>query len=208
MTESETQEAKEVVATSKPSRSSRLYVQSGPLLAWTIIYSILGAVIFALASLIPMPFVMAWLFRFGIVPATAVIAVAGAIRGPVAGFLTGYLGTLIYDMISAGVVVTMTVPAAAWGILGLIVGLTRYDFTKGRSLAKLSVMSVVAYVVALVILLLIGLRVEIYPTLAAMVFFLIPMLTAGIPSVFLLSPIYARAWYVFTAKARPSQLVS
>lgn len=207
MTENETQGATEAALTPKTSRSRRLYVQSGPLLAWTIVYSVLGAIMFAFVSLVPMPYVMISLFKLGIMPAIAIIAVAGAIRGPIAGFLTGYIGTVIHDMISAGVIVTMTLPAAAWGILGFIVGLASYDFTRGRSLVKLAVASVVAYVLTLLVLLLIGLRIEIYPTLAIMAFFMIPMISAGIPSVFLLSPIYARIWHAFMMKAKPSQLV-
>ncbi len=208
MTESETQQPPEAAVKPKRSRSQRLYIQSGPLLAWTIAYSLLGAALYVLVSLIPMPYTLISLFKFGIVPATAIIGVAGVIRGPVAGFLTGYLGTIIYDLISAGGIVTMTLPAAAWGILGLIVGLFSYDFTRGRSLAKLAVVSVVANLATMLILLLVGLRIEVFPTLAIIVFFMIPMLTAGIPSIFLLSPIYARIWQAFMMKVRPSQLVT
>jgi energy-coupling factor transport system substrate-specific component len=208
MTESETQQPPEAAVKPRRSRSQRLYVQSRPLLAWTIVYSLLGAALFALVSLVPMPYTLISLFKFGIVPATAIIAVAGAIRGPIAGFLTGYLGTIVYDLIAAGQIVTMTLPAAAWGILGLIVGLFSYDFTRGRSLAKLSVISVVANLATMLILLLVGLRIEVFPTLAVIVFFMIPMLTAGIPSIFLLSPIYARIWQAFMMKVRPSQLVT
>jgi energy-coupling factor transport system substrate-specific component len=208
MTESGTQQSAEATLTRKRTRSQRLYIQNRQLLAWTLAYSLLGAVLYVLMSLIPMPYTMISLFKFGIVPATAIIAVAGAIRGPIAGFLTGYLGTIVYDLIAAGQIITLTLPAAAWGILGLIVGLFSYDFTRGRSLAKLGVISVVANLATTLVLLLVGLRIEVFPTLAIIVFFMIPMLTAGIPSIFLLSPIYARIWQAFMMKVRPSQLVT
>jgi energy-coupling factor transport system substrate-specific component len=208
MTEETSSTAVQSKEAGKVSRRTRLYVQNGKLLAYTLGYSGLGAVLFALVSLVPMPYVMISLFKLGLVPAIAIISVAGAIRGPIAGFLTGYLGTIIHDLLADGVIAGMTLPAAAWGMVGLVVGLASYDFTRGKSLAKLSIASLAGYGVTLLLLLVIALRIAVYPTLAAIAFVMIPLVTTGIPSVFLLSPIYARVWHMLVRKLSPSSVVT
>jgi uncharacterized membrane protein len=165
----------------------------------TILFSMIAAGIFVLAYLIPMPFVMVSLFAFGLVPALAIIAVTGAIRGPIAGLLTGYLGILIHDLFF-GTVVTFTLPALAYGLLGLIAGLPTYDFSKGRSLGKLSIIAAVGFVFTVLLVVVVGLYVEDYSTLAAIGFVLLRLLTLGLPSVILLTPIFARAWLIVSTR--------
>ncbi len=206
MTQDTTPVAVEAQKEAKRSRLTRFYIQSGPLAAWTLVFSVLGAVLYALVLLIPMPYTMVSLFKLGLVPAYAIIAVTGAIRGPIAGFLTGYLGTIVHDLLVSGVVVAMTLNAAAWGMIGFIVGLASYDFMRGRSLAKLSVVSAVGIAVTIMLLALIALRVDVYATLALVVFTIIPLLTTGIPSVVLLAPLYARAWHSIVARFLPHAL--
>ena len=61
----------------------------------TVLFGVVGAVLFALIPSIPMPFTMVSLLKFGLSPALAIIAVLGAIRGPLAGFLSGYFGIVL-----------------------------------------------------------------------------------------------------------------
>lgn len=197
MTEETLSQTEEV---SKKSILETLRIQSYDMRIWTILYSFLGAGLFVVVSIIPMPFIMMGLFKFGFAPAWAIIAVVGAIRGPLAGFITGYLGQLVYDFVVNGIIVTMTLPAMAWGILGVVVGLTSYDFTNGRSLAKLSILALVGIVFTALLVVVIGLLIETYSILVALGFVLLPMLTVGIPTVVLLTPIYARLWNFVVAK--------
>lgn len=180
----------------------RFHIQNGPNLALTILYGIIGAGVYFLISMIPTPFTMVSLFKLGIAPALAVIGVIAALRGPLAGFLAGYLGVVIYDL-TLGAVVTMTLPAIGYGFLGLVVGLATYDLTNGRSLIKLSVLSAVGFVFTVLIVVAVGLTVESYATLVALGFVMLPLLTVGLPSVILLTPVFARLWQALVTTVSP-----
>jgi len=141
-----------------------------------------------------MPYTMVSLFKFGLSPALAIIALIGGIRGPLAGFLTGYLGVLAHDLLFFNTVVTYTLPALSYGVLGLIVGIASYDFSNGRSLGKLSILSAIGLVFTALLLVVFGLLVEQTAVLAGIGFVMLPLLTTGLPSVILLTPILARFW--------------
>ncbi|MDH4214396.1 MAG: ECF transporter S component [Candidatus Thorarchaeota archaeon] len=172
----------------------KLRVQTPIMTLLTLLFGLIGAGIFALIYSIPMPYTMISLFKFGLSPALAIIALIGAIRGPLAGLLTGYLGIILHDLVFYGVIVSLTLQALAYGILGLIVGLSSYDFSKGRSLGKMSVLSTIGLVFTALILVMIGLVIENQSVLVELGFVLLPLLTVGLPSVILLTPILARLW--------------
>lgn len=163
-------------------------------------YSLIGALVFVGVSMIPEPFITIGLLKFGLAPALAVITTVASIRGSAIGFLTAYLGTLLHDLLLYGVVVTFTFPALALGMMGLIVGRGQYDFARGRSLAKLSAISMLGLVITIVLSFAIGVLVEGYATLAALGFVLLPLVTVGIPSVLLLTPVFARVWHYLAAE--------
>ncbi len=162
----------------------------------TVIFGLVGAGVFALVNSINMPFTMISLFKFGLAPALAIIALVGAVRGPLAGFLTGYLGVITYDLLFFNAVVILTLPALAYGVLGLIVGLVTYDLSNGRSLGKLSILSIVGLVFTALLLVVIGMFVEQTSVLAGLGFVMLPLLTTGLPTVILITPILARLWFV------------
>ena len=177
-----------------------LQMQTPKTAQWTIVYAIIGAIIYVGIAAIPLPYTMVSLFQFGLLPSIAVIGVVGAHRGPMAGFLSGYLGVILYDLIFTGLIVTMTLPAVAYGVLGLVIGLPRYQFDNGRSLGKLSLLSVVGFVFTTLLVVVIGITVESYSTLVAIGFVMLPMLTVGLPSALLLTPVFARIWYEVTRR--------
>lgn len=182
---------------------TRLRIQNRENTLRVLAYSIIGASIYLIIALIPMPFTMISLFKFGLAPAFAVIAVAGSIRGPIAGLLTGYIGEVVHGLLLSGTVITTTLPALAYGVLGFVVGLTSYDFGRGRSLAKLSLLAAVGFLITAVLVLLIGLFVESIGLLAAIGFVFLPLITVGLPSVALLSPVYGGLWHLFDIAVRP-----
>ena len=194
--------SEETVAESKPKKSvsEQLYMQDGRNLLWTLVVGLIGTGVFILLSMTPTPYTMVGLFKFGIAPAVTIIGVVAAFRGPVAGFLTGYLGVVLYDLVVRGVVVTMTLPAVGYGIMGLVVGLATYDLTNGRSLAKLSVLSAVGFVFTVLIVVAVGLTVESLATLVVLGFVMLPLITVGLPSVLLLTPVFARVCYAIESK--------
>jgi len=160
----------------------------------TIIFGLVGAGVFALVNSINMPYIMVSLFKLGLVPSLAIIAVVGGIRGPIAGLLTGYLGVVTYDLLIYGAIVMLTLPALAYGFLGFIVGLASYDFSNGRSLGKMSILSAVGLIFTGLLLVVIGMFVEQTAVLAGIGFVLLPLLTTGLPSVILITPVLARIW--------------
>jgi energy-coupling factor transport system substrate-specific component len=172
----------------------------------TVLYSLIGAGIFILIAMIPKPFKMVGLFKFGLLPALAIIAVVGAIRGPIAGLLTGYVGTVLHDLIFYTVIVIWTLPALAYGFLGFFVGFSTYNMTKERSLIKLSAYSGVGFILSAFLILLIGLAIESIEVLVEIAFVLLPLLTIGVPSVVLLTPIYAVIWQYLKQKPFFSKL--
>jgi hypothetical protein len=194
---------------SKKSILDKFQINGTMMLIWTIIYSLIGAglVVLLLWPAIPKPYLMVDLFKLGLLPIVAVIAVAGAIRGSIAGFLTGYLGIVVSDLLFFGTVVTMTLPAMAYGVLGFIVGLASYDFTNGRSLGKLSVLSMIGWVFTILLVVVIGLMVEVYATMAAIGFVMLPLMTLGLPTAILLTPVLARLWHLVMSKIMPTALV-
>ncbi|TFG29271.1 hypothetical protein EU527_16120 [Candidatus Thorarchaeota archaeon] len=166
----------------------------------TTVYGIIGAFLFAMVYSIPMPYTMVSLIKFGLSPALAIIAVVGAIRGPVAGFLSGYLGLALYDFIFFNAIVSMTLPALSYGVLGLIVGMASYDFTNGRSLIKLSILSAIGLIFTALFAVVFGLFVVNHSVLLELGFVLLPMFTVGIPSVILITPILARFWHMASTR--------
>ena len=173
-----------------------LYLQNAREIVLTLICIASGISLFLGLSTIQMPFIMISFFALGLAPAYAIIAVSGAIRGPIAGFLVGFLGKLFTDLFLYSIIPIMGLPALAYGVLGLIVGLATYDFEKGKSLAKLSILSMVGLVFTLMFVVVIGLLLGDVAILVLIGFQLLPELTLGLPSVFLLTPIFARIWVI------------
>ena len=83
----------------------------------------------------------------------------------------------------------------AFGVLGFIVGIASYDFSNGRSLAKLSVLSTIGFVFTVLLVVVIGITIEEYSVLAAIAFNMLPLLTTGIPTLIFVTPVIARLWF-------------
>jgi hypothetical protein len=160
----------------------------------TTIFGLVGAAVFVFVNTIDMPFMMVSLFKFGLAPSLAIIALIGGIRGPLAGFLAGYIGVVAHDLLFFNSVVSFTLPAVAYGVLGLIVGIVSFDFSNGRSLGKLSILSAIGLVFTALLLVVFGLYVQNYSVLVGLGFVMLPLLTTGLPTVILITPILARLW--------------
>jgi hypothetical protein len=190
----------EVQEKHRTSLGERLFIQNRRAALLTLSSIVVGVAAFVLLSMMPRPYLVVDLFRFGLWPAAAVITTVGSLRGPLAGLLTGYLGTLLYGLLVFATIVSMSLDAVALGVMGFVVGLVRYDFSSGRSIAKLSIVSAIGMLIAAVITLAVGLAVEVYADLVAIGFVLLPLLTVGLPSVFLLTPLFG--WLVLSVNAR------
>ena len=185
---------------SDTSMKEKLHIHDTDTIVWTLLAALVGAGIYLLTKMIPLPYLAIGLFPLGFAPALAVVAAMGAIRGPIAGFLTGYIGELIVNIFSTGGIVTFTLYGIAFGALGLVSGIPSYDFTSGRSLAKMSVVSVVGLIFTALLTAVIGLFVEQVATLVAIGFQLLPLLTVGLPTVILLTPLFVKLWDIVSVK--------
>ena len=189
MTEEVTTESTEI-----PSEPKTRRIKKPENVLRTILISIIAALFFLVLDLIQWPYTVIGLFRLGLAPALAVVALIGAIKGPLAGFLTGYIGKMLSDFVLSGAIVAFTLYGFAIGFLGLVVGLASYDLTSGRSLVKMSVLSAIGLVFTALLTVVFGLFVEGIASIVSIGFQLLPMLTVGLPTVVLLTPLFARIW--------------
>ncbi|MHA1479930.1 MAG: hypothetical protein ACTSQZ_00690 [Candidatus Thorarchaeota archaeon] len=190
----------------KESILEKFQIQTPQMLITTLAVAFLGAIIYILLEMIPIPYAVVSLFKFGLVPALAIIAVVGVIRGPIAGLMTGYLGVLLHGIILNGVIVTFSLYGLAFGFMGFIVGLMKYDMISGRSLGKMSILSAIGLVFSVLLYAVFGILVEGVPILVVLLWQLITPLTMGLPSVALLTPLFARIWYIFMSRFIPNAL--
>ncbi|MHA2079131.1 MAG: hypothetical protein ACXAAP_14115 [Candidatus Thorarchaeota archaeon] len=188
-------------ATLDKSAREKLHLQNTNAIMWTILAVLVGAAIYMVTDVIPLPYLALGLFTLGLAPAFAVIASVGAIRGPIAGFLAGYIGELTVSIFLTGGLVAYSLYGVAIGVLGLITGLSSYDFTSGRSLAKLSALSAVGLLFTALITAVIGIFFEQVATLVVIGFQILPLLTLGLPTVILLTPLLARLWSVVSVRS-------
>jgi len=196
---SETESIESVTSPDK-SVKEKLHIQNTIAIMWTLLAVLIGAVLYMLFEVISIPILAVGFFSLGLAPALAVITTVGAIRGPIAGFLAGYIGEQLASIFLSGGIVAFSLYGVAFGFLGIITGLTTYDFTSGRSLAKLSILSAIGLIFAALITTVVGLFVEQVAVLVAIGLQLLPLLTIGLPTVLLLTPLFARFWDIVRDK--------
>jgi len=71
----------------------------------------------------------------------------------------------------------------------------------------MSIFSVIGFILTVVIVGISGIIFEEISTLVETAFVLLPLLTVGIPSVILLTPLFARLWHIIISKISPNTLV-
>jgi len=187
-------------ASPEKSVKEKLYLQNAIAVVYTLLAVLFAAVLYMFFEVNTMPILAVGFFSLGLAPALAVIATVGAIRGPLAGFLAGYIGEQLASIFLSGGIIAFSMYGVAIGFLGLIAGLPTYDFTSGRSLAKLSVLSVIGLIFTALITTVVGLFVEQVAVLVAIGLQLLPLLTIGLPTVILLPPLFARFWDIVSDK--------
>ncbi|MHA2042789.1 MAG: hypothetical protein ACW975_13105, partial [Candidatus Thorarchaeota archaeon] len=189
---------------SKKTILEKFQMENPKMILWTLIYAIIGTILYVGVALIPMPYLAEDLMLFGLLPALVIIALVGAIRGPIAGFLVGYLGEVIYGLLAYNVIVSLTIPAMAYGVLGFVVGLKTYDFTDGSSLLRLSILSMIGYVFTILLVVVNGIVIEVYSLDAGLLYIMLPMITMGIPTLLFVTPVVARIWHEVKNKVAPT----
>jgi len=188
---------------SKENLLQKFHIQSLKDVLITVLYSVIAIICYILLSLLPQPYTMVGLLKFGIIPALALIPMLGAIRGPLAGFVTGYFGPFFVDLILNQTVIAFTIPYFIYGIFGFLVGLAQYQLNDGKSLAKLAILSTLAFLLSVILLAVIALTIQQISLLVVLGYIILPQLAMGIPSVFLLTLLYCRLWHFILNNAYP-----
>jgi len=186
--------------------SEKFQINSAKSFLITILYSFITIGLYLLFSLIPQLYTVVGLFRFGLILPLVLIPTIGAIRGPLAGFITGYIGTLLTDLVLYRVVLVFTIPYIPFGLLGFIVGFANYQLNNGKSLVKLAIFSTLTFLLSILLSTAISLTLQNVSLLVVVAFATLPLLTMGLPSIFLLTPLYCRLWYIIAYNAYPSLL--
>ena len=145
------QKAKNIQIFSKENLLQKFRIQSLKDVLITVLYALIAIVCYVLLSLIPQPFTMVGLIKFGIIPALSIIPMLGGIRGPLAGFVTGYFGPFFVDLILNQTIIAFTIPYFIYGIFGFLVGLAQYQLNDGKSLAKLAIISTLAFFLSIIL---------------------------------------------------------
>ncbi len=174
----------------------RLHCQGTGEAAWTMSAAVVGAILYVAISMVEMPYQVVFLFKLEWLPALALIAGLGAIRGSAAGFFAGYAGSLAHGMIAYGHVAPWTLPSAAIGAIGLVTGAAEYDFSSSMSRVKLSLVALTGLMFAVLLTTAVDLFVYETSAIAVLGFYTVPTLSAGIPSVTVLTPLVAGVWQV------------
>ena len=188
---------------SKENLLKKFQIQSLKDVLITLLYSLIAIVCYILISLLPKPYTMVGLLKFGVIPALSLIPLLGAIRGPLAGFITGFFGPLFFDLIFNQIVLAFTISYLPFGILGFLVGLARYQLNNGKSLVKLALLSTLAFFLSVILLTVISLTIQQTSLLVVLGYVTLPLLAMGIPSIFLLTPLYSRLWHILSINAYP-----
>jgi len=171
-----------------------------------IVCTLLGIGTYFLSRFLHLPGITVDLFTFEIVPSFIVLIVFAAFGGPLAGFLTGLCGTLLFDGLVGGTVVWAGTAALGFGLLGLFAGwpMVRKDPANGHNLIKLAVASVLGWLLNGVILILGALVVGQMSILLALLWLVLPYLTTGLTTIIIFPPLIVRlCQLVWTAVLAP-----
>lgn len=172
----------------------RVGLVSRTAVSWTVIWALLGIGMFFVSRFLRLPGITAGLFTFEIVPYFIVLVVFAAFGGPLAGFLTGFCGTLLFDALVGGTIVWAGTAALGFGLFGLIAGwpMVRKDPANGRNLVKLAVASLLGWLLNAAMLLFGALVVGQMSILLALLWMLLPYLTTGLTTIIVFPPIVVR----------------
>jgi len=172
----------------------------------TVICALLGIGTFFVSRFLRVPGITAGLFTFEIVPSFIVLVVFAAFGGPLAGFLTGFCGTLLFDALVGGTLVWAGTAALGFGVFGFIAGwpMVRKDPANGRNLVKLAVTSLLGWLLNAPILLFGALVVGQMSISLALLWMLLPYLTTGLTTIIVFPPIVVRlCQLIWTAALEP-----
>ncbi|MHA2334165.1 MAG: hypothetical protein ACXAEU_19210 [Candidatus Hodarchaeales archaeon] len=174
-----------------------LRLDSSSKIKMTAIGSIIGILAFILLDLIVLPeYFLMGLLKVTVDMAIVVIPIVAAFCGPLAGFITGFFGSLGADLLYNQQVVALGSINFALGMLGFIIGIPKYTedngFADGRKLVKLILFTIAGFLIAVIIYLISLLVIANQSFLGTLLYNFLPFFSVSFISLVLIAPVAVR----------------
>ncbi|MHA2279056.1 MAG: ECF transporter S component [Candidatus Kariarchaeaceae archaeon] len=182
-----------------------LRLESNKMIQWTIGGSIVGFISYLLFSQLNLPTYTFTGLDLGItvIPIVGginlglvIIALVAAFCGPLAGFIVGFCGTLGVDFLFYNQLIALGSLNLAFGLLGFIVGIPRYNieegFTDGKKLGKLMLFTLAGYIVMTILYLISLIVIAKQSFQGTLLYNFAPYFSISLISLFIFAPVFVR----------------
>jgi hypothetical protein len=134
-----------------------LRVDSNTIMQWTIGGSLIGVLLYIGLKVVVLPkFIIGGMLTIQIDLPIIIITAIAAFCGPLAGLIVGFFGSISTDLLFSGQIIAFGGINIVFGLIGFIVGLPNYSrFTDGKNLAKFILVSLLAFLLAIILYLVI-----------------------------------------------------
>ncbi|UCE12690.1 MAG: hypothetical protein JSV04_10910 [Candidatus Heimdallarchaeota archaeon] len=184
---------------------SLLRLESNAMAKWTFGGTLMGILTYFVTVSIKLPEYTFTGLDLGItvIPITGginlglvVITIVAALCGPLAGFLVAFFGSLGANILYTQQIVALGGVNFAFGMLGFIVGIPRYrkgdGFADGKTIAKLLLFTLLAYLLMTVLYLISLLMLASQSFEGTLLYNFAPSFTVTLFSLFLFAPVFVR----------------
>ncbi|MHA1972756.1 MAG: ECF transporter S component [Candidatus Hodarchaeales archaeon] len=169
---------------------------------YSVIGSIAGIFFFLIFSFINFPEVTfmgldlglaVFPIKGGIDLPLVIVMVVAAICGPLAGFLVGFIGSLLSDVVLYQQIIAMAIVNLAFGFLGLIIGIPRYTkdegFLNGKNVGKLILFGFLGFLAMFVVYLIALIGVANQSFEGTLLFNVLPYFTIWLITLLVIGPV-------------------
>ncbi|MHA1226587.1 MAG: ECF transporter S component [Candidatus Hodarchaeales archaeon] len=169
---------------------------------FTIVGSIVGIFLYLVMGFINFPEVtyMGLDLGLAVVPIKGgidlplvIIVVVAALCGPLAGFVVGFTGSLVSDIIFYQQIIALTIVNIAFGLLGLIIGIPKYKsgegFSDGKTVGKLILFGFLGFLAMFVVYLIALIGVANQSFEGTLLFNVLPYFTIWLITLLLIGPV-------------------
>ena len=154
-----------------------------------------GIIFYVLLDFLTLPYYLInGLIRIQVDLALIVVPVVAVFCGPIAGFLAGFIGSLLSDALYNHQIVAFGLVNLSAGLVGFFVGIPTYDVKQGlfghwKTLAKFLLFTVIGVIVASIFLLLVLVTVANQSIVMTLLYNFLPFLTVSAISLLFIAPI-------------------
>jgi len=169
---------------------SLLRVDSNEVLQWTIGGSLIGTLLYiALNSVVLPKFLLGGMLTIQIDLPIIIITSIAAFCGPLAGFTVGFFGSLSSDLLFSGQIIAFGGINIVFGLIGLVVGIPTYSrFTDGKNLAKFILLSLLAFMIAIILYLIVLIGIAAQSFEGTLLYNFLPFFSTSFISLILVAP--------------------